>query len=142
MAYTIICAIGILVPIYIIRTADFQKLKLEPEDIYFFQTLFVMYLITILQAVVDILDLAIRQTKKQYKFTLLYYMCFVIVDMGATLWFTLLYLLNDSIASLWTLFGLTLALVAGHTFFYHNISVFMVKYHNETKISRLKKKKK
>ena len=67
-------------------------------------------------------------------------MCFVIVNMAATLWFTLLYLLNDSIADLWALFGLTLALAIANTYFSRNSMVFMVKYHNETKVSRLKRK--
>lgn len=140
MSYTIICALSILIPVHVIKTADFLKFSLSPDNVSFFISLFVVYLITICQSVVDILDLAIRKSKKQYKFTLLYYMCFVIVDMAATLWFTLLYLLNDSIADLWTLFGLTLALVAANTYFSRNSMVFMVKYHNETKVSRLKRK--
>lgn len=67
-------------------------------------------------------------------------MSFVIADMGATLWFTVLFLLNNSIADLWTLFGLTLALAAANTFFSRNSNVFMVSYHNETKVSRFKRK--
>ena len=140
MSYTIICALGILIPVHIIKTEDFLKLGLSPGNVSFFISLFVVYLITISQSVVDILDLAIRKSKMQYKFTLLYYMCFVIVNMAATLWFTLLYLLNDSIADLWALFGLTLALAIANTYFSRNSMVFMVKYHNETKVSRLKRK--
>lgn len=140
LAYTIICALGILIPLRVIKTEDFQGLGLSPENVSFFVSIFVVYLITLCQSIIDILDLAIRESEKQYKFTILYYMCLVIVDMGATLWFSVLYLLNDSLADLWTIFGLTLALVAGNTFFSRNSNVFMVKYHNETKVSRLKRK--
>lgn len=140
LAYTIICALSILISVHVIKTADFREFDLSKDNVSFFISLFVIYLITLCQSVVDILDLAIRKSKKQYKFTLLYYMCFVIMDMAATLWFTLLFLLNDSIADLWTLFGLTLALVVANTYFSRNSKVFMVKYHNETKVSRLKRK--
>lgn len=139
-ANTIICALGILIPVYVIRTEDFRQLGLCPNNVSFFLSLFVVYLISILQSLVDILDLAIRKSKEQYKVTLLYYMSFVIADMGATLWFTVLFLLNNSIADLWTLFGLTLALAAANTFFSRNSNVFMVSYHNETKVSRFKRK--
>lgn len=139
-ANTIICALGILIPVYVIRTEDFRQLGLCPNNVSFFLSLFVVYLISILQSLVDILDLAIRESKEQYKVTLLYYMSFVIADMGATLWFTVLFLLNNSIADLWTLFGLTLALAAANTFFSRNSNVFMVSYHNETKVSRFKRK--
>lgn len=139
LAYAIVSALGILAPLHLIGTEDFRRFNLSEAGVNFFVTVFVLYIISLAQSVIDILDLAFKYPRKQFTIKILYYMCFVIVDMGLTLWFTLKYLLSDESGFLWTLFGLTLILILGITFFSHNSLIFMVNYHNKTKRSCLKK---
>ncbi len=117
----------------IFDTESFRKLCLSDSEL--FEMACPIYIIFLLEAVLDILDKALKKVDAQFNIKLLYYLCFIIFNTGFTFWLTLEYILGKSEGAVCIIIAFMLLMKLVNTFFINNTCDFMVNYYTETRQS-------
>lgn len=131
IGYTLICGLSIFCAKDIFDTEKFKQLHLNNSEL--FEIAFPIYVIILLESVLGILDKALKKVDAQFNIKLLYYLCFIILNIGFTFWLTLKYVLGNSGGAVSFIIALMLLMKLVTTFFINNTCVFMVDYYVETR---------